>query len=187
MEIQKKNRFVEFLKTYGLYCAIGLVVFVMAFTFTLMASLGSGVPTGTESLNFALPMQEALLVKDFSNQELQKNDTLNQWEAHLAVDLASDKTDVYSVLDGKVIEVNYDILDGNTVKIEHTNGLVSIYSSLDENLLVAVGDKVGVGQKIGSAGESATGEADLGGHLHFSMKQNNKYVDPNDYLDLQSK
>lgn len=187
MEIQKKNRFVEFFKTYGMYCAIGLMVFVVALTFTLMASLGKGVQTSTENLNFALPMQEALLVKDFSNQELQKNDTLNQWEAHLAVDLASDKTDVYSVLDGKVAAVNYDILDGHTIKIEHASGLVSIYSSLDENLLVKVGDKVGAGQKIGSASESATGEADLGGHLHFSLQKDGKYVDPNDYLDLQSK
>lgn len=187
MEIQKKNRFVEFIKTYGMYCAVGLVVFVVALTFTLVASLNQGVPTGTENLNFALPMQEALVVKDFSNQELQKNDTLNQWEAHLAVDLASDKGDVYCVLDGKVTSVSYDILEGYTVKIEHTGGLVSIYSSLDENVLVKEGDKVSAGQKIGTASESATGELDLGGHLHFSMQKNGKYVDPNDYLDLQSK
>lgn len=187
MEIQKTNRFVEFLKTYGAYCAIGLVVFVVAFTCTLMASLGSGVPAGTESLNFAIPMQEALVIKDFSNRELQKNDTLNQWEAHLAVDLASDKLEVYSVLDGEVAEISYDILEGTTVKVKHTNGLVSIYSSLDDTVFVKEGDKVGVGQKLGKASESATGEADLGGHLHFSMQKDGKYVDPNDYLDLQSK
>lgn len=187
MEIQKRNRFVEFLKTYGMYCLVGIVVFVIALTFTLMATLNKTVPTGTDTLNFALPMQEALVVKDFSNQELQKNDTLKQWEAHLAVDLASDKTDVYAVLDGTVLKTNYDLLNGYTVKIEHSNGLVSTYSSLAENLLVKEGDKVGAGQKIGSASESATGELDLGGHLHFSMQKNGVFVDPNNYLDLQSK
>lgn len=187
MEIQKKNRFVEFFKTYGIYCAVGLLIFVIAFTFTLVAGLNGGVQTSVENLNFALPMQEALLVKDFSNQELQKNDTLNQWEAHLAVDLASDLTDVYCVLDGVVDNVSYDMLEGYTVKIKHADGLVSIYASLDENLLVKAGDKVGTGQKIGSASESATAEADMGGHLHFSMQKDGKFVDPNDYLDLQSK
>lgn len=187
MEIQKKNRFVEFFKTYGMYCAVGLMVFVIALTFTLVATLNSGVQTSVDNLNFALPMQEALLIKDFSNQELQKNDTLNQWEAHLGVDLAGDKSDVYSVLDGKVVMAEYDLLEGYTVEIQHSNGIMSIYSSLDENLLVKVGDSVGAGQKIGSASESANGEADLGGHLHFSMKRDGKYVDPNDYLDLQAK
>lgn len=187
MEIQKKNRFVEFMKTYGMYCAVGAVVFIIALTFTLMATLSKGVPTGTENLNFALPMQEALVVKDFSNQELQKNDTLNQWEAHLAIDLASDKTEVYSVLDGKVASVSYDILDGYTIKINHANGLSSVYSSLEENVLVKEGDKVGAGQKIGDASQTATGEFDLGSHLHFSMLKDGKFVDPNDYLDLQAK
>ena len=54
-------------------------------------------------------------------------------------------------------------------------------------MAVKVGDKVESGQKIGTADETAVGEQDMGAHLHFAMKLNDKFVDPNNYLDLQQK
>ena len=170
MEIEKKNGFLEFIKKYGMYLAVGVVVFVIALTFTLVASLHQSIPASTSTLNFRMPMQNASLIKDFSNTELQNNETLNQWEAHLSVDLTSEISDVFAVLDGTITNVSYSYLEGHTVEIKHSNGFSSIYSSLDENVLVAVGDKVSAGEKIGQAGESASGELDLGNHLCFTMK-----------------
>ncbi len=187
MEIGKKNAFVDFIKKYGVYLAVGIVVFAVALTFTLLATLNGSVMTEGPNLNFTLPMENATVIKDFSDTELQENTTLNQWEAHLAVDLASESTDVFAVLDGTVASVEYDILTGNTITIEHEGGFVSVYSSLADQPTVQKGDKVSAGDKIGSASESATGELDLGSHLHFTLMLNNDYVDPNDYLNLQSK
>lgn len=187
MEIQKRNVFLEFIKKYGMYIAVGVVVFAVALTFTLVAALHETVPTNTANLTFRMPMENASVLKDFSNTELQNNETLNQWEAHMSIDLIGETSDVFSVLDGTVESVSYSFLDGHTVKIQHANGFSSIYSSLDESILVSVGDKVSAGQKIGEAGESASGELDLGSHLCFAMKLNDKTVDPNNYLDLQSK
>lgn len=188
MEISKKNGFVEFLKKYGMYAVVALVVFAIALTFTLAATLSTpSAPTSVETLTFNLPMTDAVVVKDYSDTQLQKNDTLNQWEAHLAVDLTSQSNDVYSVLPGEVTNVEYDFLKGNTVTIKHSNGFISTYSSLASDNLVKAGDKVSAGEKIGEVSETASAELDLGEHLHFSLMLNNNLVDPNDYLDLQQK
>ena len=163
------------------------MVFAIALTFTLAATIHQTVPTNIANLTFRMPMQNASVIKDFSDMELQNNETLNQWEAHLSVDLVGETNDVFAVLDGTVSDVSYSYLEGHKVEIKHTNGFVTIYSSLDENILVSVGDTVSAGQKIAQTGESASGELDLGNHLCLTMKLNNKTVDPNDYLNLQSK
>ena len=187
MEIGKGNKFVEFLKKYGIYVVVGVVVFAVALTFTLLATLNGSVQTGGGSLNFALPMNNATVVKDYSDTELQENVTLEHWAAHLAVDLTSENSDVYAVLDGTVANIDYDYIDGYTITINHSDGFVSIYSSLAEEMEVEEGDNVVAGQKIGLASQSASGELDLGAHLHFTLMQDDDYVDPNDYLSLQLK
>ncbi len=187
MEISKKNAFVEFIKKFWVYLIVGVVVFAVALTFTLLATLNNAKPTSISNLEFGLPMNNASIIKDFSDTELQENETLNQWEAHLSIDLASDSNEVFSVLDGTVASVSYDFLNGYTVTIDHADGFQSIYSSLDENVLVKEGDKVSAGQQIGNASDSAQGELDLGSHLHFTLLLNDNHVDPNTYLNLQEK
>lgn len=187
MEIGKKNAFVEFLKKYGIYCIVGIIVFAIALTFTLVATLHGTVETSTPSLNFRLPMSNSTVIKDYSDTELQNNETLNQWEAHMSVDMTSETGEVFAILDGVVLDVDYNYLDGYIVTIEHSDGFKSIYSSLDENVLVSEGYKVSAGEKIGMASNSANGELDLGSHLHFTLLLNDDHVDPNNYLDLQQK
>ena len=102
-------------------------------------------------------------------------------------ELASESSDVFAVLDGTVASVDYNYGDGYTITINHSDGFVSIYSSLQEDTAVKEGDNVVAGQKIGSASESSSNELDLGSHLHFTLMLNDDYVDPNDYLSLQAK
>lgn len=187
MEIEKKNGFIEFVKNYAMYLIVGVVIFAVALTFTIVASVNNSVPANTGVLEFKLPMTNATIVKDFSDSELQNNETLNQWEAHLAVDLTSESGEVYSILDGKVLDVSYSFLNGYSIMIEHSSGFVSIYSSLNEQVDVEEGENVKAGQKIASISDSASGELELGSHLHLCMKLNNTFVDPNDYLNLQQK
>ncbi len=187
MEIQEKNRFVEFVKKYGIFIVVGIVIFAVALTFTLVAALHKAVPTGNTRLDFKSPMNNATVIKDFSNTELQLNDTLNQWEAHLYVDFASEDASVNSVLDGVVLKIDEPYLEGKTITIQHANGFTSIYSSLSDDVLVKVGDTVTAGQKIAEVDNTAAGELAMGAHLHFALKLNNNFVDPNDYLDLQVK
>ena len=187
MEITKKNNFVEFLKKFWVHTIVGIMIFAIALTFALAASLNRATPTSVETLLFKLPMENAVVIKDFSNTQLQNNETLNQWEAHLAIDVTSENSDVFAVLEGQVIDSTYDYLEGNTLTIKHSNGFVSKYSSLSSEELVKKGEFVRAGEKIGKVSESGAGESKMGPHLHFELQLHDKLVDPNDYLDLQSK
>ena len=63
---------------------------------------------------------------------------------------------------------------GNTIIVDHGLGLISIFAHL-KDIYVKEGQKVSIGQKIGSVGK--TGRA-TGPHLHWGIYLKNKPVDP---------
>ncbi len=137
---------------------------------------------------YVLPVQGGTLVKDYSGTKLQYNDSLKQWEIHKAVDfVVGEDTRVAAIANGTVSEIYTNHLEGTVVKIAHTNGLVSVYKSLDKNLNVKVGDTVSAGTIIGKASNSMTEELNTGIHLHLEMWLNGVKVDPNNYLSLGNK
>ncbi len=204
MEIKTKNKITEFIKNYGTILISGFLIVAIAITLLVVglspvpAEVTQNVtnppvedeiktPVSTDTVIYSLPMNNASVIKDYSITELQYNQTLNRWEAHLSVDLMSLDSEVMAICDGKVTSVENDFLMGNIVTLEHENGLVSVYASLDENVLVKVGDEVKGGQVIATAGNTASSESADGVHLDFSMFLNGEEVDPNDYLSLQNK
>ena len=203
MEIKQKSKFGEFIKNYGTILASALIILAIAVTLLIVGLQPSDdvstptvndstindtkQPVSSETISYALPMNNASVIKDFSITELQYNQTLNRWEAHLSVDLMSLDTEVMAIYDGTVKSVENDFLMGNIITIEHADGLVSVYASLDENIKVAVGDVVTKGQIIGTASTTASSESAEGAHLDFSMLLNGEEVDPNNYLALQNK
>lgn len=189
MEIKNENKFKTFFKRYGALCLVCVVTVAIALGIglNLPAKENPNEPVDGGVTKFELPMKNSAVVKDFDDTRLQWNDALKRYEIHLALDLSSEQKEVFSVLDGVVKEVECNSLEGCVVKIEHTNGFVSVYGSLDENVKVKAGDKVTKGQQIGIASTSATNENVEGGHLHFTLLKNGEEVDPNNYLDLQNK
>ena len=71
---------------------------------------------------------------------------------------------------------------GMTVVLRHEGGYVTTYSSLSEELKVAAGDKVTVGQTLGAVGNSAPMESAIGDHVHFSVRCNDQPMDPMVFL-----
>lgn len=72
---------------------------------------------------------------------------------------------------------------GNYVKIDHGNGVETLYAHmLDNSLMVNVGDTVLKGQTIGRVGN--TGYS-FGAHLHFEVRINGNRVNPAPYLGLE--
>ena len=186
MEINKTNKFKNFFKRYGVIALAGVFVVAIALTIAFTAvDRGSEVTTNT--LQFEEPMNNAVVLKDYSDTELQYNSVLNRWEAHLGIDFTSEDTSVLSVLEGTVTSVTNNSLEGYVVEITHGDGFVSVYSSLDANVLVAEGDAVAKGQQIGNASNTATNEFTEGNQLHFCLLKDGVEVDPNNYLDLQNK
>ena len=189
MEIKKESKFKKNFKKFG---ALGMacvfaVAIALTITFAVPRDNGEDKPVTTTPISFELPMNGAVVVKDYAEDRLQFNESLKRWEIHLAVDLTSENNTVYSVCDGVVTSVDSNSLDGYVVKIQHDDGFVSVYSSLGEELKIKEGDKVKKGQEIGQASDTASNESVAGGHLHFVMLKDGQEVDPNNYLDLQNK
>lgn len=140
-----------------------------------------------EVLVFGLPMSNAVIIKDYTDTKLEYNPTLDRWEAHMYIDFTADDPSVMSVLDGKVLSIEYDYLTGYVVTIEHSDGFISTYASLSDDVKVKVGDSVTKGQVIGVASSLAASSSGYGDHLEFTLLKDNKKIDPNNYLDLQEK
>ncbi len=145
------------------------------------------IAVNANSITFVAPMEDASIVKDFSNKELQYNDTLKQWEIHKALDISSDTSgNVLSIGDGTVTNVYTNYLEGGVIEITHENGIKSVYKSL-EDISVKNGDYVKAGDVIASVSSSMAREVNTGNHLHFEMFENNISIDPNNYIDFSNK
>lgn len=89
--------------------------------------------------------------------------------------------DVKAAMTGKVVKASEDQLLGNVVHLEHADGVVTVYESLDA-LEVAEGDKVEQGDKLGKAGTS-TFNTDAGVHVHFEVRKDGFAVNPLDVFN----
>lgn len=99
---------------------------------------------------------------------------------HPYVDItAAEGSAVKATLDGTVIYTGWSEDDGNTIQIQHTDDIVSIYKHNDK-LLKKAGDKVKAGTSIAIVGN--TGNTSTGTHLHFELWHKGEAVDPSHYI-----
>ncbi len=117
----------------------------------------------------------------YSGDNAVYSETLKDWRTHPGIDYSTENEEpVYSVAEGTVKSVTDEGIMGRTVVIEHPDGVCSIYQSLAENVKVSEGEQVVQGQFIGYTGDTASGEAERGRHLHFAMTYEGKYIDPHE-------
>ena len=178
---------------YGYYLILGVLVLTAVISLIAIAvnKNKNNTPITEDvavTISPYLPVLNATIYKDYSVDELLYNSTLKQWEVHKGLDFqTATGSSVYSILDGKVVDVYSNVLEGSVVVVEHDNGWVSTYASLDENVNVKKGDSVNRGDQLGTVSSSASAELDAGAHLHFSLEDNGKAVDPAAYLNIGTK
>ena len=148
------------------------------------------LPEGTAPVSVAEPAVlktaspvEGQTVAMYSVDALSYNQTTRDWRTHDGVDIAAEAgTKVCAAADGEVYTVYEDETMGMTVVIRHAGGYVTKYASLAKEVSVVPGDKVLLGQQIGTVGTSALLENAVGEHVHFSVTCNDKAVDPAEFL-----
>jgi murein DD-endopeptidase MepM/ murein hydrolase activator NlpD len=124
-----------------------------------------------DSLNFDLPasgrFSSAFGLRRFFNKQPRA--------PHSGLDIAAPEgTPVTAPAAGTVIETGDYFFNGNTVFIDHGQGLISMYNHL-VRIDVARGARVERGQRIGAVGK--TGRV-TGAHLHWTLSLNNARIDP---------
>ena len=136
-----------------------------------------------EPLKTAAPL-EGEPVAPYSMECLSYNETTRDWRVHAGMDLAAEAgTQVKAAADGEVYTVYEDEEMGTTVVIRHSGGYTTHYASLDREVAVQAGDKVSLGDPIGTVGSTALMESALGDHVCFRVTLDGETVDPSEFLD----
>ena len=103
-----------------------------------------------------------------------------EYKFHYGIDIAADTGDpILCFADGEVTFVGVGEINGNYMKITHSDGFVTMYAHCD-SIDVKVGDKVAMGERIAYAGSTGTVS---GSHLHFQIYTDGMLIDPALYLD----
>jgi len=99
---------------------------------------------------------------------------------HYGVDVMAPKnTPIKAIMDGYIITSDWTLETGNTIGIQHGNGLISFYKH-NSALLAKAGSYVKAGEAVAIIGN--TGTLSDGPHLHFELWHDGKPVNPSDYI-----
>lgn len=113
------------------------------------------------------PFSSPFGLRRFFNNEARK--------PHSGLDIAAAKgTPILAPAAGTVIAVGNFFFNGNTVALDHGQGLISMYSHMDR-IKVKEGQHVALGTQLGVVGMSGRV---TGPHLHWTISLNDTRVDP---------
>ena len=145
-------------------------------------------PGSTEPVKRPYPIGRPLkgeTTKNYAMDCLSYNETTRDWRVHNGIDIAAEAgSTVCAAAAGTVYNVFKDDAMGYTVVIRHAGGYTTQYASLAEDVTVAVGDEVKMGDAIGTVANTALLETAQGDHLHFSVTLNDEPMDPVAFLEM---
>ena len=213
MKKSKTSNVLRFIRANAVYLVLGLCILAVGLSITFMLMQkgdnltldneqkpsiekpsDSVITPPEEDLNpvqkpivFILPVETPTSIGEYGDTMVY-NSTLGRFTAHLAIDFfAPEGSDVLAVYDGTILSVDTTFLQGTTVTIDHGNGLYSIYNSLADGDSVSVGQMVKQGDVIGQVSTTNRQEYKDGAHVHFSVKEDGEFINPEKYLAFEEK
>ena len=143
----------------------------------------TAAPTEKPALKTAAPVA-GQTVAEYAVDCLSYNRTTRDWRTHSGIDITAEEgARVCAAAAGTVYSVYDDEELGRTVVITHEGGYATRYGSLAQEVLVAPGDAVALGQPIGTVGCTALLESALEPHVHFSVTCDGERMDPREFLE----
>jgi len=109
---------------------------------------------------------------------------LRRYRPHHGTDFGARKgTPILAVNDGRVIDAGWKAGYGNTIRLQHTGGYVSLYAHLSK-IRCNAGRRVKKGEVIGYTGNTGVSS---GPHLHFGLMKQGRWMDPMKVLRKESR
>ncbi len=171
--------------------SIALVATALAITLTLTMQKppideDPGDQTGGKvQVAYVMPVDAYEVGLEFSNEKLVQYKPSGIYQTHEAVDfLVGKDAEVKAIFDGTILSIDVGTtMEGTVIKIQHAEGIVSVYKGLAEDVEVSVNDTVEAGDVLGRVGvmprEAAQYEQ---AHLHLEVLKDGVLVNPMDYL-----
>ncbi|MCQ2399808.1 MAG: M23 family metallopeptidase, partial [Clostridia bacterium] len=94
---------------------------------------------------------------------------------------------VYVVYGGTVSDITTTVTKGVSVTVDHGNGLLTVYNSLESADEVEVGEVLEQGDAIGRVSTTNRQEYSDGPHLHFEVIEGGENINPEKYLAINEK
>lgn len=125
--------------------------------------------------NTALPLRRISIRDKYGYRN---HPILGVMKFHAGIDLTSRRDTVYAMFDSYVQRAGFSSGLGMHIELAHGNELTSIYGHLSR-CFVRAGEFVSAGEPIGITGSTGLSTGD---HLHLTIKQKNRSVNPEPVL-----
>ncbi|MDO8528033.1 MAG: M23 family metallopeptidase [Deltaproteobacteria bacterium] len=136
--------------------------------------------TDLKQISF-LPKGRPVLGRITSGFGLRRHPLLHRTHFHSGVDIAArTSTLVRATAPGKIKISGKSRSYGNYVVVDHGHGWETLYAHLRRPGVLRVGEKIGLGGKVGEVGSSGFA---TGAHLHYEVRYSGQAQDPRHFIN----